>query len=137
MVHPQVCSLFLLKALELGIFLGLPIESIGYTFFVVAIVIGLQTYLFYNPHFLSPIVKFYVTVFICDYFFSHYIKGHLTKFTKEPCIVTPTSSGMWPCRWSLFYLARFRNKLLGDMCLHPSTIEMNRTVVGIVTALKK
>lgn len=102
-VHPQVCSLFLLKALELGIFLGLPIESIGYTFFVVAIVIGLQTYLFYNPHFLSPIVKFYVTVFICDYFFSHCIKGHLTKFTKEPCIVTPTSSGMWPCRWSLFY----------------------------------
>lgn len=31
-VHPQVCSLFLLKALELGIFLGLLVQSAGYTF---------------------------------------------------------------------------------------------------------
>lgn len=31
-VHPQVCSLLFLKVLELGIFLGLPIESAGYTF---------------------------------------------------------------------------------------------------------
>lgn len=63
MVHPQVCSLFLLKALELGIFLGLPIESAGYTFFVVTIALGLKTHLFYNPHFSNPIVKcFYVTI---------------------------------------------------------------------------
>lgn len=83
-VHPQVCSLFLLKALELGIFLGLPIES-----FVVAIVMGLQTYLFYNPHFLSPIVKcFNVTVS-----FPIVLKGPLTRFTKETYIVTLFSSG--------------------------------------------
>lgn len=50
-VHPQVCSLFLLKALELGILHGLSIESAGYAFYVAAIVTGLQTYLFYNPHF--------------------------------------------------------------------------------------
>lgn len=41
MVRPQVCSLFLLKALELGIFLGLPIESPGYTFCFLAIIRGL------------------------------------------------------------------------------------------------
>lgn len=44
-VHPQVCSLFLLKALELGIFLGLPTESAGYTLVVVAIVTGLQEHI--------------------------------------------------------------------------------------------
>lgn len=62
-VRPQVCSLFLLKALELGIFLGLPVQSAGYTFFVAPIVPGLQTYLFYNPYFLSSMDKcFHATV---------------------------------------------------------------------------
>lgn len=75
-VHPQVCSLFLLKALELGIFLGLPIESAGYTLLCCCYCHRITNiFVFINPYReMFPCNCFHVTVS-----FLIVLKGHLRK----------------------------------------------------------